>query len=66
VLIDQRASNRRLTVLTTNLAGSDFQREYGERLWSRVTGIGRYHESTDPDWRQPANRPVSWGEEVTP
>lgn len=60
VLLDQRSGNRRLTVMTTNLAGSDFHDEYGVRLWSRISGLGRYHESTDPDWRQPQNRPRSW------
>lgn len=60
VLLDQRSGNRRLTVITTNLAGSDFHNEYGVRIWSRINGLGRYHESTDPDWRQPANRPSAW------
>lgn len=60
VLLDQRSGNRRLTVITTNLAGSDFHNEYGARVWSRISGLGRYHESTDPDWRQPQNRPSAW------
>lgn len=58
--IDQRVTNERPTIITTNLrgigSGSSFQNVYGPRIWSRLVGYGWFMESDDPDFRVAENR----------
>ena len=49
-LIDERYSNYRQTIITTNLNAKDFQTRYGERVSSRIKEGFKYGSPSKGSW----------------